>query len=86
MYAHEGIYGLNMTITQVETWAKTDLYYPDVVTVKPLSYIEEKTTSMLIAGLNIELLGIGLITLGPIAVHFVGLIERLREKGITQKS
>jgi hypothetical protein len=80
MYAHEGIYGLNMTIHELKTNTRTDLYYPDVVTVKPLSYIEEKKTSRFIAGLNIELLGIGLITLGPIIVQLVGFVEKLLVK------
>ncbi len=78
MYLHEGVYGLNMTIHELQTNTRTDLYYPNVVTVNPLSYMEDKLTSRFMAGLNIELLGIGIIALGPIAVQFVGLIEKLR--------
>lgn len=75
MYVSEGVYGLNMTITQLNTNTQTEINYPNVVTVKPFSSIEERITSRLTLGLNIELFGIALIALGPIIVQVINLVE-----------
>lgn len=80
IYINDGTYGLNMTIYQFDTGVKTDAYFPIVVQINPLSYIDEKTRADSLYALNFELLGLSVITLAPIFILFANLVEKLVEK------
>jgi len=78
-YVHEGTYGLN-----VELWLPKNppgldapnFYYPDLVNIKPYSYLEDKKRTMLNEGLNRQILGLTIITIVPIvALLYDNLID-----------
>lgn len=80
MYVHEGIYGLNMTIFHGNTDTQTEFSYDNVITIKPISFIEEKLTSNFAEGLNIEVFGIAIIAVGPIIAQIIDLSEKIVTK------
>lgn len=76
VYAHEGLYGLNMTIHQAETHSELHFYFYDLVQIKPMSYLQEKLRSNLSFAMNYEILGLTVIMIGPIMVQLIGFIEK----------
>jgi hypothetical protein len=79
VYAHEGLYGVNVTIHQPETHFEKHFYFYDLVQIKPVSYLQEKLRSNLSFAMNYEILGLTVIMIAPIVVQLIGLIE----KGLT---
>jgi hypothetical protein len=76
VYAHEGLYGLNVTIYQFETDSKLHFDFYNLVQIKPMSYLQEKLRSNLSFGMNFEILGLTVIMIAPIVVQLIGLIEK----------
>jgi FlaG/FlaF family flagellin (archaellin) len=72
VYAHEGLYGLNVTIHQLDQ----HFYFYDLVQIKPVSYLQEKLRSNLSFAMNFEILGLTIIMVAPIAVQLAGFIEQ----------
>ncbi len=71
---------MHMIINEFETNSRTELDFSNVVQINPPSYIEEKERADSIYALNWELLGLAVITLGPIFVQLVNLVEKTKEK------
>lgn len=69
--AHEGFYGLNVTIHQLDQ----HFYFIDLVQIKPMSYLQEKLWSNLSFAMNFEILGLTIIMVAPIVVQLAGFVE-----------
>lgn len=76
VYAHEGLYGVNVTIHQAETHSELHFYFYDLVQIKPMSYLQEKLRSNLSFAMNYAILGLTVIMIAPIMVQLIGLIEK----------
>ena len=76
LYAYEGIYGLNMTVWRFDVDSRTDFYFANFVLINSFTFIEEKIRSNLMTALNVEVLGLALIAIGPIIVQLVDLIAK----------
>jgi hypothetical protein len=77
VYAHEGIYGLNVTISHPSTGSEMHFYFYDLVQIKPLTYLEDETRSNLTFAMSSYLLGLAVIMVGPVLVQIVGISEGL---------
>lgn len=73
VYAHEGLYGLNVTIHQPDL----QFNFYDLVQIKPMSYLQEKFRSNLSLAINFEILGLTIIMVAPIIVQLAGFIEKV---------
>lgn len=71
VYPHEGLYGLNVTIHQLDL----HLNFYDLVQIKPVSYLQEKLRSNLSFVMNLEILGLTIIMVAPIVVQLAGFVE-----------
>jgi hypothetical protein len=76
VYAHEGLYGLNMTIHQPETNSEFHFHFYDLVQIKPMSYLQEKLRANLSFAMNFEILGLTIIMVAPIIVQLIRVIEQ----------
>jgi hypothetical protein len=72
VYAHEGLYGLNVSIHQLDL----HLNFYDLVQIKPMSYLQEKLRSNLSFAMNFEILGLTIIMVAPIIVQLAGFVEK----------
>ena len=76
VYAHEGLYGLNMTIHQPETNSEFHFHFYDLVQIKSMSYLQEKLRANLSFAMNFEILGLTIIMVAPIIVQLIRFIEQ----------
>lgn len=86
VYAQEGIYGLNMTITQASTNTRLNFHFDNVVQIKPLSYLDEKFRSNVTFALSYGILGLTFIMVAPVIVQLIDFVEKILEKPQSQKS
>jgi hypothetical protein len=80
-YIHEGFYGVNITVWQPElgAYGYNKYHYSDLVQIKPYSYLEEQRRTVLAEALNIEILGLTVVFVGPVVVQIVDSIQELRK-------
>jgi hypothetical protein len=78
LYIREGIYGLNITTHRLDLGesGKKSYYFPSFVTIKTLTYLEEKLRSNLTLGLNVSVYGLAFIAVGPIVVQTLELVRK----------
>jgi len=78
-HVHEGIYGLNISVYQpaLREFGWNEFYFPDLVQIKSYAYLEEKRRSNLANALNVEILGLALVVVGPVVVQIVDFIWKL---------
>ncbi|MCJ7430051.1 hypothetical protein MUO83_02390 [Candidatus Bathyarchaeota archaeon] len=86
VYAQEGIYDLNMTITQASTNTKLNFHFDNLVQVKPLSYLDEQFRSNVTFALSYGILGLTFIMVAPVIVQLIDFVEKILEKPQSQKS
>lgn len=86
VYAQEGIYGLNMTITQPSTNTKLNFHFDNAVQIKPLSYLDEEFRSNVTFALSYGILGLTFIMIAPVIVQLADFVEKILEKPQSQKS
>jgi hypothetical protein len=86
-FTHEGIFGANITVyspyseqllaSPFATLDGTvDWSFPEIVHIKSYDYIEEKANAQFTNALSVEIVGLTIIAVSPIAVTAVSLIER----------
>jgi hypothetical protein len=86
-FNHEGIFGANVTVyspysqqLQVQFGTNegtTDWSFPQIATIKSYSYIEERANTQFTNALTLEILGLTIIAISPIAVTIISLIGRV---------
>jgi hypothetical protein len=86
VYAQEGIYGLNMTITQASTNTTLNFHFDNLVQIKPLSYIEEKFRSNVTFALTYGIFGLSFIMVATAIAQLIEFFEKILGKPQSQKS
>jgi hypothetical protein len=86
VYAQEGIYALNMTITQASTNTTLDFHFDNLVQIKPLSYIEEKFRSNVTFALTYGIFGLSFIMVATAIVQLIEFFEKTLGKPQSRKS
>lgn len=75
-YPHEGVFGVNITIVRFGFHPELyKFYYPNIVHIKSYTYLEEKRNAQLALALNKMILGLTIITVSPVAINIIGLVE-----------
>lgn len=88
-YTHEGIFGVNVTVYSpysqdlLAGFGTLDgtVYwsFPEVVHIKSYSYLEERLNAQFTNALTLEIFGLTVITVGPVAVIAVDLVGKALE-------
>jgi len=87
-FTHEGIFGANVTVYSPysEQLLASPFFtpdgtvnwsFPEIVHIKSYNYIEERANAQFTNALAVEILGLTIIALSPIAVTIVSLVERV---------
>ena len=75
-YPHEGVFGVNITIVRFGFHPELyKFYYPNIVHIKSYTYLEERRNAQLTLALNKMILGLTIITISPVAINIIGLVE-----------
>lgn len=93
-FLREGIFGANITVYSpysqqlLASFGTLDgtvrWSFPEMLSVKSYSYLEERKNTLFINAVTLEILGLTVIAISPIAVIAVSLLERLYES-LTEK-
>lgn len=86
-YAHEGVFGVNVTIIRIgfQNSRYDDFCFPDIIHIKPYSYLDERRSAQLTNALNQEILGLTIIAVSPVIVQIADMIGQiLRTHGKVQ--
>jgi hypothetical protein len=86
MYLHEGSYGLNMTVNEFEGNTRYEVDFPNIIQIKPSAFLEEQKRADSAYALNQEVVGLAVITLGPILVMLIDVITENSETKATRKT
>lgn len=94
-YTHEGIFGFELSIYSPYSLALSENFetlertvhwsFPELITVKPYSYLEERLNAQFTNALTLEILGLTIIALSPIAVTLVDLVGKVIESLFEEK-
>jgi hypothetical protein len=78
-YAHEGIFGVNVTIIRIgfQNSSYDDFCFPDIIHIKPYSYLDERRSAQLTNALNQEILGLTIIAVSPVIVQIADMIGQI---------
>jgi len=87
-YVHEGIFGVNVTVTIIHTYGPPEMgkfIFPQVVQIKSYSYLEERRNTQLTNALNQKIFGLTIIAISPVVVTLLELVERVYKASDTKR-
>lgn len=76
-YVHEGYYGVNATvyIPKLGVYANNEFSFSDLIQIKSYTYLEEQRRNELSYALNVEVIGLTIVFVGPVIAQIIGLIK-----------
>lgn len=86
-YVHEGYYGVNATvyIPKLGVYGNNEFSFSDLIQIKSYTYLEEQRRNDLTYALNIEVIGLTIVFVGPVVAQIISLIKEAVAPEATSK-
>lgn len=75
-----------MTVNEFEGNTRYEVDFPNIIQIKPSAFLEEQKRADSAYALNQEVVGLAVITLGPILVMLIDVITENSETKATRKT